>query len=277
MNTPPTTTPDVSPRADTRSDAPGVDLLALVGIAVVGLAVAAFSARSLFDTAVLAGVSGKLAWVLPVATDMSAVVCTRVWLSTRFGAGIRRYAAFITVADMVLSFLGASLHLAITVPQGQMAPLWLRLAVGGLPSLSLAAIVHLAALIAVERSSTKAALVITRRSGSKRPSKTTPQRTDVAKASPVATAPAVDAPEVSRKLLPEAATPIPSGASASIAARGNVLAIQAGASRRAQMLAYLDENPGATGADLDKEFGTRNYGRGVRRAWEDQRKEASGQ
>lgn len=277
MNTP-LTTPDAPPRGDTRSNgAPQMDPLALVGIAVVGIAVAAFSARSLFDTAVLAGVSAYLAWVLPVATDMSAVVCTRVWLSTRFSEKIRRYAAFIAIVDMVLSFLGASLHLAITVPHGEIAPVWLRLAVGGLPSLSLAAIMHLAALIAVERSTAKMAATTRRPAGKRATKTTTTQRTGVTE-SPVATAPAADAPEVPHKPRPEAATPEPSGASVStpVPPKSNVVKIDRDNSRSAQMLAYLNENPDATGADLDTKFGTRNYGRRVRRAWE-QRQEASGQ
>ena len=253
----------------------GTDRLTVVGIAAVGIAVAGFSASSLFTTATEAGVSSAMAWVLPVATDLSALICTRVWLSPRYGAGIRRYAAFLALADMLLSFLGAAMHLAISQASphhlADQAPVALRLAVGGLPSLTLAAMVHLGALIAAERSGKRAAEAA--RAGSRR----SRRRAEQPAVQTSVETPTADAPEVLHEPRPEAVTPAPSGASVSSSGTSNVVKIDKGSSRRAQMLAYLDEHPDATGGVLDEEFGTRNYGRSVRRAWLNQRQEASGQ
>lgn len=252
----------------------GTDRLTVFGIAAVGVAVAGFSASSLFTTATEAGVSSAMAWVLPVATDLSALICTRVWLSPRYGAGIRRYAAFLALVDMLLSFLGAALHLVIQAATPHLAdqvPVALRLAVGGLPSLTLAAMVHLGALIAAERSGKRAAEAA--RAGSRRSRRRAEQPTVQTSVE----TPTADAPEVLHEPRLEAVTPAPSGASVSTPRKSNVVEIAEGSSRRAQMLAYLDEHPDATGGVLDETFGTRNYGRSVRRAWLNQRQEASGQ
>lgn len=245
----------------------GTDRLTVAGIALCGVPVAAFSAVSLFTTAREAGVPTWLAWVLPVATDLCALVSTRIWLSARHSDGIRRYAAGIALAAMTLSFVGASLHLVVAG-----SPWWLRLAVGGVPSLSLAAIVHLGAMIAMEAAG----------------------RRRVAAAIPTATVPAATAPQVTPEQAGAGrdvdAIPSPRPAPATNHAAPNavtphaVVSISEKASRRAAMWAYLDAHPDASGADLDREFGTNNYGRSVRKAWEkardaeqsDQRSAASG-
>ncbi len=237
--------------------APRTDRATVIGIALVGAAVAAYSTSSLFTTARESGVPPALAWVLPVATDVCALVCTRVWLSPRYGRGIQRYAATIVLVDMMLSFAGASLHLVVSD-----APVWLRMAVGGLPSLTLAALAHLGALIAAQRTDERATLV--------------------GPADPPTT---VDAPGVDPAPGPEAVCP--PGASASTmpadmapetpprrAARAsNVVSMTGASEKKAAMLAHLtqqhrDGKDLATGAELDRMHGTNGYGRKVRRDWE---------
>ncbi len=239
--------------------APRTDRATVIGIALVGAAVAAYSTSSLFTTARESGVPPALAWVLPVATDVCALVCTRVWLSPRYGRGIQRYAATIVLVDMMLSFAGASLHLVVSD-----APVWLRMAVGGLPSLTLAALAHLGALIAAQRTGERA---------------TPPEP-----AEPPTT---VDAPGVDPAPGPEAVRP--PGASASTVPAGtapetpsrravrasNVVSMTgSGASeKKAAMLAHLTQQHRdgadlATGAELDRMHGTNGYGRKVRRDWE---------
>jgi hypothetical protein len=247
----------------TESDARTTDHGTVFGIALTGSAVAAFSSFTLFTTAHSAGVPYQLAWVLPVATDLSALVATRVWLSARYPQPIRRYAATIAVAAMALSFIGASLHYAI---DGS-APWWLRMAVGGLPSLSLAAIVHLGALIAADRAGKRAQKNVS--------------APEVAAATPAgppeasgALAQAVEVDEPA----PDIRTPeVP----APRAERTNVISLSEGRSekgeKRARMFAYLDDHPDATGAELDRVFGTKDYGRNIRRDWARKQAKVSGE
>lgn len=96
-------------------------------------------------------------------------------------------------------------------------------------------------------------------------------------------APTVDAPEVSATATKTVVTPSPSGASAPTEqatpkVTSNVVSMTDGVATRDKMLAYLDENPTASGADLDREFGTKDYGRTVLRQWRNaQAKKASGE
>lgn len=250
----------------TEGAALNTDRLTVAGIALCGVPVAAFSAVSLFTTAREAGVPVWLAWVLPVATDLCALVSTRIWLSARHSDGIRRYAAGIALAAMTLSFVGASLHLVVNG-----SPWWLRLAVGGVPSLSLAAIVHLGAMIAMEAAGRRRAAA---------PSAATPA---VAAAPPANTEQTGAGRDVDAIPSPRPA-PATNHAAPNAGTPHAVVSISEKASRRAAMWAYLDAHPDASGADLDREFGTNNYGRSVRKAWEkardaeqsDQRSAASG-
>lgn len=221
-----------------------LDRPTIFGIVVCGICVAAFSSYSQFQTARTAGVTLALAWVLPVATDATAFVATRVWLSLRYTRRTRLYAAFIACACMALSFGSAAIHLVLPA----LAPWQLRLAVGGLPSLALAALAHLGALIAADHNAPQ-------------PRVTTPRK----RASIPAPAEPIEVAATS--VIPE---PADSGAVVEIGS------VREGG-KRAQMMAYLDENPNATGAGLDHMFGTSNYGRGVLRAWQRQRAQASGE
>jgi hypothetical protein len=121
-----------------------VDKPTIVGIIVLGLAVAAYSSYAQFMTAHLSGVPVPLAWVLPVSTDAIAAVATRVWLSQRYEKKIRRYAAFIALLALAVGFGFAAAH---DVAAGVV---WMRLAVGGVPTLGVAALVHLGAMIGAQ-------------------------------------------------------------------------------------------------------------------------------
>lgn len=54
-----------------------------------------------------------------------------------------------------------------------------------------------------------------------------------------------------------------------------VVDIAEGVSRRDKMFAHLDAHPDTTGAQLDGLFGTKNYGRGVLRAWKAEQSECA--
>jgi hypothetical protein len=242
-----------------------LDKPTLAGIALCALPVAAFSAYSQFETARLAGVPTQLAWVFPMATDATAFVSTRVWLDARFSPDdkddkeladrkrkVRRYAALLTLACIVLSVGGAAAHLAI---QGIAVPWLLQLAIGGLPSVALAGLVHLAAIIA-------AANIATPRRHGKAPK-------TVGTAGQRPPTPAVPAPSrpgggasgnaSTLERRPLVSTPVGSPE----IGKGSV---------REQMWAYLDANPEfaferGAGAALDRRFGGKDYGRGVVSAW----------
>lgn len=236
-----------------------LDKPTLTGIIACALPVAAFSAWSQFETARLSGVPWGLAWVFPMATDATAFVATRVWLDSRFAPDakdgddlatrkrkVRRYAAGLALACILLSVGGAAAHLAV---QGIAVPWQLQLAIGGLPSVALAGLVHLAAIIA-------AASI---------PARSKPRKDKAAKTAgtvghrpPTSTVPAPKPPTATPEV-----------------GKG---------SKRTLMLAWLDEHPDAAdnktiGAELDQLFGTSNYGRGVVRAWKKARElpKASGE
>jgi hypothetical protein len=122
------------------------DRVTLAGIATCALPVAAYSSWSQFETSRMTGVPVGLAWVMPMATDASATVATRVWLNSEHPRPIRRYAATVALGCMLLSVAGAATHLVLADQQSP-PQMWLRLLIGGLPSLALAALVHLGALL----------------------------------------------------------------------------------------------------------------------------------
>lgn len=225
-----------------------LDRPTLIGVSACALPVAAFSAWSQFETARMAGVPVALAWVFPMATDATAFVSTRIWLDDRFAPdpkadaegeieqrkrGVRRYAAGLAMACILLSVGGAAAHLAL---KGVPVPFWLQLAIGGLPSFALAGLVHLAAIIAAAnipaRSKPRTPKVSAKTAGTAEPRPPT-------SAVPVSTIQAVQAvpPEIGK---------------------GSI---------RDQMWAYLDKYGETSGAELDRRFGAKDYGRGVLRAW----------
>jgi hypothetical protein len=217
------------------------DRVTLAGIATCALPVAAYSSWSQFETSRMTGVPVGLAWVMPMATDASATVATRVWLNSEHPRPIRRYAATVALGCMLLSVAGAATHLVLADQQSP-PQMWLRLLIGGLPSLALAALVHLGALLSArpEPAPTRAAGRPQAPRRQAAPNSRSPQRDTASAASG-------DPPTPPGPIRPEPA-------------------IGAG-SKRAAMLAALDEDPTLTGAILDQQFGTTGYGRAVVRAW----------
>jgi hypothetical protein len=236
-----------------------LDKPTLAGVALCAVPVAAFSAWSQFETAKMAGVPGALAWVFPMATDATAFVATRIWLDDRFAPGlkadrddpteqrkrgVRRYAAGLAMAAILLSVGGAAAHLAL---QGVAVPFWLQLSIGGLPSFALAGLVHLAAIIA-------AASIPSRPAKAKKAPKTVGT---VEARPPTSTVPAPKSASGTGSALHRGPDTASSIASPEIG-KGSL---------RDRMLAYLDRHGEVTGAELDRMFNAKNYGRGVVRAW----------
>jgi hypothetical protein len=255
-------------------DEPQIDTATAWGVGAAVLGVLTFSTYSQYETARLVGVPWQLAWVLPIATDATELVAARAWMTTARDSGLRRYAATITIACMVLSFLGASGHLLIQ--RLTLIPDWLLVTIGGLPSLALAALIHLVALMISERDNARTLV----RGAARRT-----RRTAAASAAPTPTtgSPAVPpkpAGEPEPTTEPPGATSHRAGGNPETSREpgGSVVPITSAhhaqgspTGRRERMVAHLNAHPDATGAELDRTFGTTNYGARVRRAWETQR------
>lgn len=219
------------------------DRALLGGVVLCGCAVAAYSSWAQFSIAYIAGYPVYLAWVVPVATDATAAVGTRAWVSPHYSNEIRTFGKRLAGAAILLSFITAALHLV--VPTTGPIPWEIRLVIGGFPSAALAGLIHLAALAAKDKP----------KAGRSSARKTTPTRVVAASAAQV---PAVESSSIAGQVATtENATNLSSPVNTAPKTD----------SRRAQMLAYLDQNPDASGADLDAQFGTTHYGRKVRSAW----------
>lgn len=252
-----------------------LDKPTLAGLSFCAVPVAIFSASSQVETGRMARIPGELAWVLPVATDAAAFVATRIWLNEKYSPGVRKYAAFIVIMCVGLSVAGAALHVGLTMTHvdGQPAqpPGWLGFAVGAIPSLVLAMLIHLGALIsAAPEKHGKASRTTSspRKTGS--PSAGTSEHVrPPTSAVPASSSTTSDlSTETGSELKPEPAN-ASSVASAPEVGKG---------STRDRMLAHLDAvNGDITGAELDRLFGTQNYGRGVLRAWKRHHPIASGE
>jgi len=251
-----------------------LDKPTLAGLVFCALPVAAFSAFSQFETGRMAHIPGELAWVMPVATDAAAFVATRVWLDEKYSRGIRRYAAWIVIGCVLLSVAGAALHLGLSVPEGQPSknvPDWLPFAVGAIPSLVLAALIHLGALIGA----TPEKHVKTSRATTPSPRKGGSPNVGTAEHRPPTSAVPTSKPKASpsAETAPELKTK-PDGASSVT----STLQPEVGkGSTRDQMLAYLDKHGEVSGAELDRIFNTKDYGRGVLRTWRKRHPIAAGE
>ena len=239
-----------------------LDKPTLVGLTGCAVPVALFSAYSQFELGLMAGIDPRLAWVMPVATDAAAYVATRVWLDEKYPKGIQRYAASIVIVCVALSVAGAALHLGLSKPP---VPQWLPFAVGAIPSLALAGLIHLGALIAA----------IPDKHGKASPAKPPRQKREspssgvVEPVRPVATTPASKSPAALTSVRSHVSEIEDAPMSRPEVGKG---------SARAQMLAYIESVNGETnGAELDRMFNTSNYGRGVLNTWRKRHPIASGE
>lgn len=232
------------------------DRAMLAGVGACGMAVAAYSSWAQFSIAAAAGYPVALAWVVPVATDATAALGTRAWMSPHYGDKVRNYGAALACAAIGLSVLTAALHLV--VPTTGPIPWQIRLAIGGLPSLALAALIHLGALTAKDKPRVRSAV---RGKPSRKPASPHAGGTAVIAQTPTAEL----SSEVDKVATSENAMNLSTSVDFSTPS-------SSGDGVRARMFTYLDQHPEATGADLDREFGTKNYGRKIRRDWEASRR-----
>ncbi len=119
---------------------------AVAGLAVVGLAAAVASSVGLYGLGRETGWSRPLALTLPVTIDALAGTATVVWLSEAAPAAARRYARVLTFCAIAASLAGnAGWHALMSGAVGWR--LLMVLTPGAVPTLGLAAVVHLLALL----------------------------------------------------------------------------------------------------------------------------------
>lgn len=116
------------------------------GLAVVAAASAVLSFATVRDLAASAGYPDRLAWLLPVVIDATAVVGSRIWLggaghpdAVRYARTLALAAAVVTVGANVLQHGLAAYHAA--------PPWWLVATLAAIPPTALVAVAHQVALL----------------------------------------------------------------------------------------------------------------------------------
>lgn len=134
-----------SPPADT----PLLDGWTRAGLWLALVPVLAWASVSLTELTHAASVPWKLAWIPAAATDGVMVVATRVCLRHGLDSGIRRYAAALVVLGAGGSIIAASAQHFLAAQGRAPSPL-LAAALGGLPSLMAALLVHIIVMIGAQ-------------------------------------------------------------------------------------------------------------------------------
>lgn len=117
---------------------------AWICIAIATIAAMVLSFSNLVGLALMVGFDGRVAWLLPVAIDITIISSTLVWLGRGAPAQAFRYAKRLALLAILTSVLaGATYHGLLPGDRW-----WLASIVASIPSALLAALVHLGALLA---------------------------------------------------------------------------------------------------------------------------------
>lgn len=244
----------------------------ITGIVVIAVLVAAWSIYSQVKLAELAEVPGGLRIVLPVSTDAAAAVATRVYLDTRYNNKAKKYAGAIAMLAATVSVVLASVQHVLPVKNldgtPYLAPEWLKLVIGGFPTICFVLIVHLAAML--PRSRRKADVQTTATVAVSSPPATVAVPSSEAPAPAAATEPQPEPKEKAPRPIRKAA---PSkGASLHLVPTDRPGWLTDDMNAKQAMFAFFDHHPDATGADADR-FGAQHLetkptlGRRVRKEW----------
>jgi hypothetical protein len=279
-------------------------MASFVIMGLVGLAAASFSLYAQVRLSLLAGIPPYLSFVQPLATDGLMAMATLVVL-TNEARGIRYYAGGLVVLGAMASVSSAALENVL--PHDQVAPLALRLVLGGWPSACLALVIHLAAVMvrhaagkgrvapATSTAVAPAPVEVYAAPGSRvgdaavtsataapepgaashtpAPAKPAPKPTPKPAAKPAAEKPAKPAAEPVLEDTQEMPAPL------RLATPGRPEWLHADMTAKDAMHRYLDENPDAEGPELDRlgkyltKKPSKGYGRKMRRQWLDQQEE----
>ncbi|MCF7548922.1 DUF2637 domain-containing protein [Pseudonocardia sp. WMMC193] len=113
-----------------------------MGIAVVGTAAAILTFVTLRDLGNAVGITGWLAWLVPVTIDVAGIVAARVWLRGQAPPDAVKFARLLAWSCIGASISGnAGQHYMESV--GLAAPWWTVVLVSAVPAATLGATVHL--------------------------------------------------------------------------------------------------------------------------------------
>jgi hypothetical protein len=124
---------------------PGV--VTWAGLAVVAGSAAVLSFATVRDLAQSSGYPPRLAWLLPVVIDATAVVGSRIWLGGGVAPGAIRYARTLALAAAVVT-IGANVLQHGLAAYHAVPPWWLVAALAAIPPTALVAVAHQVALLA---------------------------------------------------------------------------------------------------------------------------------
>lgn len=249
---------------------------------VVAVGGGVLTAHGLYEVAVKSGVPAGLAWIYPLITDGLALVA---YISTpHLAKGARRYAASVVVIAATLSGVAQAVYLA----GGAATPSQvLKLGVGGWPAICVAIVAHLVFLLREAQREARQAAAKRARQQAEQLERQRQAEADREHQKRLQLIEAeARAAERTRVEEPEKKAVAKKPASKKVVAKKPAAKASAPApeigkgSARQQMLDYLDEHAEKalagqiTGTDLDRLFGTSNYGRAVVRAWIDKHNKA---
>lgn len=238
---------------------------------LVVLGAAVLTVHGLFGVAVSATVPKEIAWIYPAITDGLALVA---YVSTQYlEGGARKYAWTVVVIAAGLSGLAQAVYLvggsATAAADG------LRFGVGAWPAICAAIAAHLVFLLREARRAARAAAAERQRQHAAEMAAQRKADEDRRAAQHVRELEALARVEQA-KHQPAKRTPAKRATTRKPTGKPAAPAPEIGTgSRRAEMQAYLDEHSDEavagdiSGGQLDKLFGTNNYGRGVLKAWRD--------
>lgn len=116
------------------------------GLAVVSGSAAVLSFATVRDLALACGYPLRLAWLLPVVIDATAVVGSRIWLGSAASRSAIRYARALALAAAAVT-IGANVLQHGLAAYHTMPPWWLVAALAAIPPTALVAVAHQVALL----------------------------------------------------------------------------------------------------------------------------------
>jgi Protein of unknown function (DUF2637) len=126
------------------------DWVTEIGVLLVGIAAAALTTTTLAGLANACGITGWLAWLLPVTVDAAGVVAARVWLRGQAHPDAVRFARALAWVCITVSVVANAAQHGMTA-YGITPPWWVVVAVSAIPPAALGACVHLGHLIGRKR------------------------------------------------------------------------------------------------------------------------------
>lgn len=101
------------------------------------------------------GIPIRIAWLLPIAVDVYALIATRIWIQGHADSRVNRYAAANSVGAIALSVSGNAIyHLFVAVGWKIQDCPPVVIAVGGVPPLLIGLVVHMHTLVNQQRKAT---------------------------------------------------------------------------------------------------------------------------